>query len=34
MRDAFVAELSIPAILAGVGVVISTTTSVWSLYLP
>jgi len=34
MGDAFLAELSIPAILAGIGVIISTGASVWSLYLP
>jgi hypothetical protein len=33
-RDALVAELSAPAILAGIGVTISTVASVWSLYLP
>jgi len=32
-RDALVAELSGPAVLAAVGVVISTGASVWSLYL-
>ena len=34
MRDALIAELSVPAVLAGVGVVISTGASAWSLYLP
>jgi hypothetical protein len=32
-RDALVATLTWPAVLAGVGVVISTGASVWSLYL-